>query len=91
MIKRGWVVVKPLVEMPSRSPRLRESIEIGECSVRVRSDLERGLQSVGEFGQCECFGSQCTPESPLGAPMVSSEGACAAYYRYARAAATSSQ
>jgi hydrogenase expression/formation protein HypD len=34
--------------------------------------------------ECECFGGECTPQSPLGAPMVSSEGACAAYYRYAR-------
>lgn len=32
--------------------------------------------------ECECFGRQCTPVTPLGAPMVSSEGACAAYYRY---------
>jgi len=32
--------------------------------------------------ECEFFGSQCTPESPLGAPMVSAEGACAAYFRY---------
>lgn len=31
---------------------------------------------------CKAFGKQCTPENPLGAPMVSSEGACAAYYRY---------
>jgi hydrogenase expression/formation protein HypD len=31
---------------------------------------------------CECFGTRCTPDSPLGAPMVSAEGACAAYYRY---------
>jgi hydrogenase expression/formation protein HypD len=35
--------------------------------------------------QCECFATRCTPESPLGAPMVSAEGACAAYYRYAAA------
>jgi hydrogenase expression/formation protein HypD len=33
--------------------------------------------------ECECFGIRCTPEMPLGAPMVSAEGACAAYYRYA--------
>jgi len=33
--------------------------------------------------QCEAFGDACRPDSPLGAPMVSSEGACAAYYRYA--------
>jgi len=32
--------------------------------------------------ECEAFGNLCTPEKPLGAPMVSSEGACAAYYRY---------
>jgi hydrogenase expression/formation protein HypD len=37
--------------------------------------------------QCESFGTQCTPESPLGAPMVSSEGACAAYFRYRHLAA----
>jgi hydrogenase expression/formation protein HypD len=34
--------------------------------------------------QCPAFGTRCTPENPLGATMVSSEGACAAYYRYRR-------
>ena len=34
--------------------------------------------------QCAAFGTACTPERPLGAPMVSSEGACAAYYNYGR-------
>lgn len=38
---------------------------------------------------CEEFGKGCTPESPLGAPMVSSEGACAAYFRYHRPATVS--
>ncbi|MCA8995975.1 MAG: hydrogenase formation protein HypD [Planctomycetaceae bacterium] len=33
--------------------------------------------------ECEHFGTTCTPHNPLGAPMVSTEGACAAYYRYA--------
>ncbi len=32
--------------------------------------------------RCPAFGTQCTPQRPLGAPMVSTEGACAAYYRY---------
>ena len=32
--------------------------------------------------ECPHFGTGCTPDSPLGAPMVSSEGACAAYFRY---------
>jgi hydrogenase expression/formation protein HypD len=34
--------------------------------------------------ECDAFHKKCTPEHPLGAPMVSSEGACAAYYRYGR-------
>ena len=34
--------------------------------------------------QCSAFGKECTPQNPLGAPMVSSEGACAAYYHYAQ-------
>lgn len=34
--------------------------------------------------ECPAFGTACTPEHPLGAPMVSSEGACAAYYNYGR-------
>lgn len=37
---------------------------------------------------CSAFGGDCTPEHPLGAPMVSSEGVCAAYYRHRRLAAT---
>ena len=38
--------------------------------------------------ECPAFGTACTPERPLGAPMVSSEGACAAYYNYGRLRAT---
>lgn len=34
--------------------------------------------------ECAAFGNRCTPEQPLGAPMVSSEGACAAYWKYRR-------
>jgi len=37
--------------------------------------------------ECPAFGKECTPERPLGAPMVSAEGACAAYYGYRRRAA----
>ncbi|MGB0808062.1 MAG: hydrogenase formation protein HypD, partial [bacterium] len=32
--------------------------------------------------QCQVFGKSCTPDNPIGALMVSSEGACAAYYNY---------
>jgi hydrogenase expression/formation protein HypD len=42
------------------------------------------LQGLKKPHECPAFGSQCTPEHPLGAPMVSSEGACAAYYHYGR-------
>jgi hydrogenase expression/formation protein HypD len=40
------------------------------------------LQGLKKPHDCSAFGTKCTPERPLGAPMVSSEGACAAYYRY---------
>lgn len=40
------------------------------------------LQGLARPTACPSFGSACTPETPLGAPMVSSEGACAAYHRY---------
>jgi hydrogenase expression/formation protein HypD len=42
------------------------------------------LQGQIKPHQCPAFGERCTPEHPLGATMVSSEGACAAYYRYRR-------
>lgn len=44
------------------------------------------LQGLKKPPQCLAFGTTCTPEHPLGATMVSSEGACAAYYRYGRPA-----
>jgi hydrogenase expression/formation protein HypD len=42
------------------------------------------LQGVKKPHECPAFDRECTPEHPLGATMVSSEGACAAYYRYRR-------
>jgi hydrogenase expression/formation protein HypD len=42
------------------------------------------LQGLRKPHHCPAFGRRCTPEQPLGATMVSSEGACAAYYRYGR-------
>lgn len=42
------------------------------------------LQGLKKPTDCSAFGTRCTPESPLGAPMVSAEGACAAYYLYRR-------
>jgi hydrogenase expression/formation protein HypD len=42
------------------------------------------MQGLRRPLECSAFGTLCTPEHPLGAPMVSSEGACAAYHSYAR-------
>jgi hydrogenase expression/formation protein HypD len=55
--------------------------EAGECRAALV------LQGRLRPSECPAFGVRCTPEHPLGAPMVSSEGACAAYYRYRREAA----
>jgi hydrogenase expression/formation protein HypD len=53
--------------------------------VLERADCRSGDVLTGRIKPTECahFGTRCTPDSPLGAPMVSAEGACAAYYRYA--------
>jgi hydrogenase expression/formation protein HypD len=45
------------------------------------------MQGAKKPFECSAFGLRCVPENPLGAPMVSTEGACAAYYRYRGAAA----
>jgi hydrogenase expression/formation protein HypD len=42
------------------------------------------LKGVMKPWQCKVFGTACTPETPIGTCMVSSEGACAAYYKYGR-------
>ena len=47
------------------------------------------LQGLKKPHECTAFGGRCTPEHPLGATMVSSEGACAAYYRHRRVGAQS--
>ena len=52
-----------------------------EASGCMAGQVLRGLLRPVE---CPHFGSSCTPLTPLGAPMVSGEGACAAYYRYKR-------
>ena len=46
--------------------------------------LRRELRGVKKPVDCKVFGTVCTPESPIGSCMVSSEGACAAHYTYGR-------
>ena len=57
------------------------TITAEEPSICIAGEILRGLKKPSA---CAAFGTQCTPEKPLGAPMVSSEGACAAYYSYGR-------
>lgn len=57
---------------------------LADHTVEESSECMSGLvlQGVMKPHECPAFGTRCTPERPLGATMVSSEGACAAYYRY---------
>ncbi len=58
-----------------------DDIETEESSVCISGQILRGLKKPHD---CPAFGRECTPHSPLGATMVSSEGACAAYYAHGR-------
>ncbi len=58
-----------------------EGIETQESSVCISGLV---LQGVKKPHDCPAFGKECTPQHPLGATMVSAEGACAAYYAYGR-------
>lgn len=61
-----------------------QTFEVEEISAPESPDCVAGmvLQGWKKPHECPAFGIRCTPEHPLGAPMVSSEGACAAYYHY---------
>jgi hydrogenase expression/formation protein HypD len=58
-----------------------DAITTQESSLCMSGLILRGLKKPSD---CPAFGSTCTPQNPLGATMVSSEGACAAYYQYGR-------
>lgn len=59
---------------------------VGDLRVDEPAECRAGEVLRGQLKPHECpaFGTRCTPEHPLGAPMVSSEGACAAYFNYRR-------
>jgi hydrogenase expression/formation protein HypD len=63
---------------------------VGDITTCEPAECRSGevLQGLLKPHQCEAFGTLCTPRSPLGATMVSSEGACAAYYLYRRLGGT---
>jgi hydrogenase expression/formation protein HypD len=56
-------------------------VEVDESSECISGQILQGLKKPPE---CPAFRTRCRPETPLGATMVSSEGACAAYYHYGR-------
>ena len=60
--------------------------DLGGLSVKEPEECRAGLVLQGRLVPTDCpeFGTRCTPEHPLGATMVSSEGACAAYFQYRR-------
>jgi hydrogenase expression/formation protein HypD len=58
-----------------------DAIETQESAVCISGQILRGVKKPHE---CPAFGKECSPQYPLGATMVSAEGACAAYYNYGR-------
>lgn len=89
---RTW---RGLGEIPASGLRLREPYQDFDAERRFGPALTRPetasvcisgqvLQGLKKPGDCPAFGRACTPAHPLGAPMVSSEGACAAYYHCRR-------
>jgi hydrogenase expression/formation protein HypD len=64
------------------------NIEINESPLCIAGEILQGIKKPIE---CSAFTKECTPEHPLGAPMVSTEGACAAYYHYKKFETSSSE
>lgn len=77
----GWELSAAYAEFDAESRFGVSEIDTPESELCRAGEVLQGLIKPNE---CQAFGVQCTPRSPLGATMVSSEGACAAYYQYRR-------
>jgi len=77
----GWCLRPEYAEYDAEKRFSVEDIKTKESDICIAGQI---LQGIKKPPQCPAFGTLCTPEAPLGATMVSSEGACSAYYRYAR-------
>jgi hydrogenase expression/formation protein HypD len=77
----GWRLREPFSAYDAERRFAVESIQSQESPLCIAGEILQGLKKPPD---CAAFGRECTPESPLGATMVSAEGACAAYYRYGR-------
>jgi hydrogenase expression/formation protein HypD len=94
IVPRKWRGLGPIprsglgLREPFRQFDAERRFELTMSGVEESPECMSGLvlQGVIKPDECPAFGKRCTPERPLGAPMVSSEGACAAYYRYRRSA-----
>ncbi|MBU0511645.1 MAG: hydrogenase formation protein HypD [Chloroflexi bacterium] len=75
----GWRLRPELAEFDAETRFDVGDIHAEESPLCIAGKILQGLKKPHD---CPAFGTQCTPERPLGATMVSSEGACAAYYRY---------
>jgi hydrogenase expression/formation protein HypD len=75
-------------EVNQNYSRYNARVKFGLSKTDVRENTEcisgQIMKGLKKPFQCPHFGKKCRPEHPLGAPMVSSEGACAAYYDYSR-------
>jgi hydrogenase expression/formation protein HypD len=77
----GWGLREEFSDFDAESRFDVAHIQTRESDLCIAGQVLQGLKKPIH---CPAFGSLCTPENPLGAPMVSSEGACAAFYRYGR-------
>jgi hydrogenase expression/formation protein HypD len=77
----GWRLSERYADWDAASRFEVEDIETREPEICRSGEVLQGLVKPNE---CPAFGTLCTPRKPLGATMVSSEGACAAYYQYGR-------
>jgi hydrogenase expression/formation protein HypD len=80
----GWCLRPEFAAYDAERRFQLEQINPEESPDCIAGSILQGLKKPFE---CPAFGSPCTPQNPLGATMVSSEGACAAYYRYTDQAA----
>jgi hydrogenase expression/formation protein HypD len=89
---RGWRGIGTIPKSGWRlAPKYRDlyaeyRFDVGDIDTAESSVCRSGevLQGLIKPHECAAFGTECTPRNPLGATMVSSEGACAAYYLYRR-------
>jgi len=77
----GWCLRPALAEFDAEKRFEVADIQPAESPLCIAGEILQGLRKPHD---CPAFGLECTPETPLGATMVSNEGACAAYYRWGR-------